>query len=229
MVTRSSIPAAFALAVLACGCTTVPLAEDARRSIRSVSVSAAVEQPETLSYFGPELEGYEPFPPGFLHVPLFRELTLLWSVTPIGLWQTWRAYGRMERALTDRIRGAGIDVGELLRARFLGKLRDAAVFPAVVDAGGDAEFVLAVECGLSTAGGGMEPGVRPWLVVDGRLRDAAGTVLWRKRAKVSTFRDAVPAYEIERIYVQPELFRDAVNRAAGIAAAELIAHLRGRE
>lgn len=217
----------FLVAILSCGCHTVHLSPEKRITIKSVSISPEVKGEDRIDYMGPALEGYEPFNPGFIHFPVLRELMIVYSITPIGLWTISRAYGRMEDALTERMQKAGVDVGEIVRGSFQARLKKSKLFPEIVSAGADATLHLWVKCGISNAGGGMSAGSRPWLRVEGSLLDSEGEVLWRRRTKVSTFQERVPAYEIERFYVDPELFRDAVARASSIAVGDLLLHMSG--
>ncbi len=222
---RAAIAAAVLVAA-ATGCHTIELTPAVRRSIQTVSIEREVRVPERIEYSGRELEGHEVISPTLLQIPILRELCLLYAITPIGIWQTSRAYSRMEAELTERFRD--VDIGGIVRDRMATVLERSGLFPSIVRDGADARLFLTITgYGLSTASWGFGEGARPWVEVEGVLVDPEGVILWRRRETVSTGEDRIIAHDIEKLRVNPELFQRAFGRAASIVAVELVRHMAG--
>jgi hypothetical protein len=212
---------------LGTGCSsTVELSRKQRARIHTVSVESVELKDDTIQYMGPIIEGYDPVSPMFMALPLLRELAILYCVTPIGMWQVSVAYDQMEEALTRRVVASGVDVEDVVRQRFVQKLRQAKMFTVVSSSDADATVKIDFETGLTPSNGWFGYGVQPWIVVNAVMTVGDQRVVWRKEAEVSSFAKQLPSREANLYFRKPELFEESLRIAVRLAINELVTHLR---
>ncbi len=217
---RSVTPSPLVLAALVTlsGCSGVDLADETRKSLRTVSVHRDIE---VSGSFSGKLPG----------VDLTTRGTMWysgWITAPVGAYfdvVDWSEnHNRWAKAFSRRMRAADVEVGDLVREQFFRELSEADVFGSVVEWGGDAVFSLKVDYGLAD-GWGARGSWKPWLEVEGVLVDADGRVLWRESTSIASIDDRLP--ELFRPFKSPRKLRTAYRVAAKILAAELIEDLKG--
>lgn len=196
------------------GCRTVRLSDVSRDSVHVVSVGERVV--EEGSFSG-----------SLINLPTRGELYyVFWFTLPIGViydlvdWS--ENVRRRSEALARQMRRVDIRIGDIMRNQFMSRLTEEEMFDTVVDSGGDARFRLEVQYGLSDRMGLR--GWKPWLEVEGTLLDPEGEVLWRRVEKVSDGDPNLP--EFVWPFSKPERLRRAYAKAARMAAARLVEHLK---
>jgi len=122
-----------------------------------------------------------------------------------------------------------INVAAIARTAFMDELRARALFPAVVEAGGDARFDLVIErYGLGTSFDLQHIPARlranVWLGTQLRGRD--GALLWEHKAQVSSWNTETPAYPEDEFYAVPGRIAEELAKVARISARELLKPLR---
>ena len=201
--------------LLVTGCRTVHLSDASRDWIHVVSVGEHVV--EEGSFSG-----------SLIDLPTRGEMYyLFWFTIPIGviydLIDSSENARRRSEALAQQMRQADVHVGDIMRRQFMSRLSKEEVFDAVLESGGDARFRLEVEYGLADRMGLR--GWKPWVEVEVTLLDLEGEVLWRKAEKISDGDPNLP--EFVWPFSKPERLRRAYAKAARMAAARLVEHLKG--
>ncbi|MBN1444120.1 MAG: hypothetical protein JXA90_15525 [Planctomycetes bacterium] len=215
-ITRTSLLAAL---LLASGCGSVPLDDEARTRIAAASV--AIDISERGSYTG-DIPG----------IPYSTRGAVWYSTyftAPVGMvidlidYSDNQAYRRT--ALECRMRDADIPVGSMVASDLARRLLERGIVRHV--ARDEAEtaairFRLAVEYGLDD-GMGLRGSWKPWLDVEASLVDETGRVLWSHEASKSCGDHGVA--EFLDPFWDPARLRGSYASQARAVVAELVRHL----
>jgi len=206
-----------ALVLSLAGCHTVELSKDARARIASVQVGATIEEHGSyagaLPQAGVESRGAAWY--------------VTWLTAPIGVvldlvfWSEHAA--AKEVAFEGLMRENGVSVADIVRSTLTEQLAGDAGF-RIVPSGADAELRIAIDYGLSD-GMGARGSWKPWLEVSGVLVGPGEELLWRRRARISSYDDRLP--ELQQPF-DPERLRGAFRRAARLVTRELVGSLGPR-
>lgn len=224
------------LVVVGSGCSSVRLEREDRLAIRTVYVDLAEKVEPGIEYDGGTLEGFDPFPVLWYSLPVTRELLIVYSLTPPGMWQVSRAYDRMSEAFSRRMERRGIRPDRRVRDHAIRRMRRLGVFPRVElqpvgfrEGGlseGEAYLDLDVRVGIAAPRWSLTPGVRPWIEIEGKLWSHDGRLIWQDSGEVSIYRDDVPSFDGQKLFDQPDLFSKALGASIPIAVADLIEKFR---
>lgn len=182
------------------GCT-VALSKQQRASLKAVSV-APIENLPGMYHQGPDMTPPEAPPK-----------------------EQKYAYAELKRVLSD----AAIEPAGIFRDSFVQQLKTVHGLPPVQDQGGDAVFTLVVNMwGLAGSGNLTTPNLKPLLSISASLKRPDGTVLWTNNAHITNFGGGTVSATTEAYLKDPDLLRDALSKAAGIVAKELVSTLEER-
>jgi hypothetical protein len=202
--------------VLASGCSNIRLSEDARHSIRHVSVDPQILETVDASSELPvrvESKGL-PFYTPWLIAPLGIAIDLIF----------WKENEeRRSLAFLHRLKNAEIDVAGIVRGEFQKTLAKSRVFP-IRQKEADAEFRLAVEHALKSSWA-LHGSWKPSMAITGSLVDREGNVLWRYSADIGSGDAIIP--QIDHPFQKPERTRSCYRIAARLVTKALLEHLEG--
>ena len=202
---------AAALLVLASGCATAPPLPE----IHSVSVNTIVRVPRFGIVAGGDTQRQ-----GYRGGAIAMGAAMGDPQSPDNL--------RFNRYLAEH----GIDVAAIVRAAFVNELQAAGLFPAVVEADGEARFDLVIErYGLGTSFDLQHIPARlranVWLGTQLWGRD--GALIWEHKTQISSWNTETPAYPEDEFYAVPGRLAEELGKVARISARELLKPLRHRK
>lgn len=205
------------LLATALGCSgRVPLTEETRRSVRTVSIVAPVPAAGTLSG---NLPGVSVESPGAVWYSSYL-------TAPVGvvcdLFHLSETGERRADAFAYRMEESGVDVGRIVHTGFRKKLLATELFRVSDASDVDARFQLDVRYGLDD-GWGVRGSWKVSLDVEGSLVDRQGEVLWRSSASISSADERVP--ELLDPFRRPDLLARAYARAANLVTRALLRDL----
>lgn len=190
------------------GCAaSVALTKPSRDATRSVSVKKTVARPDDIVYAG-------------------RGQSIGAAFGLIGAAIAAAAAQGPKAQLKAAMQEGQIDLGEIVRDRFAAELAGAAIFPAVVPEGADAEVTLEIVFIGFVAPYAFSGQLKPMLGVNGTMTRPDGTVLWKKYDYVTTYNDQTPSHTLEEYLQSPHLIREAFESASRIVVGGLIKAMR---
>ncbi len=208
---------ALAASTAFAGCSSVvPFSEESRRWVRSVTIRAD----------GPVEASYQGRLPGLYNDTRGSVWYSSVLTAPVGVAYDLIDWGenqeRRSESFQHRLHKLDVDVPAMVRLEFTRHVEGSRMFDSVRNGEGDASFDLDIRYGLTDTMG-LRGGWKPWLVVEGKLIDREGTVLWRQEAEVSAYDERIP--EVDRPLGQPKYLGCAFRNAAKMVAAKLVRHL----
>ena len=206
---RRSCPILPFLVVAWCagGCS-IPITEQARKSIQSVSIDKNVTIPGNISYTGRTRS-----------VP-----ALMGGI--VGAVATAVEHASAESALVAAMQRGQIDVAQIVREQFAAELGKAGIFPSIVPEGGDARVELEVRMFGFGATWAFSTELRPTIGVNATLVRKDGSVVWQRYEYVTSFNGETPKHWIEEYLETPDLIRRGFESVAKLVAAALVDDMR---
>ena len=210
-----SVALAFPVLVSVTGCAADGRSELSRReALRTVSVNKSVVVPDHPWVMGNDYKAATFF---------VGSLGLLMAATGT----TFEAQ-QFEQFLSR----SGIDVGDIVRHEFATRLVEARVFPSVVPEQGEGRIALTIErYGLFSMGGSplplSETMLWPVVIITATLSNKDGEVLWTNTASSASADGDVGELKLSEYLADPQRTRDALARAARVAAKVVLLDLGG--
>ncbi|HEV8672683.1 MAG TPA: hypothetical protein VGX21_01445 [Methylomirabilota bacterium] len=199
---------AFVVLGASAGCaTSIPLTKQSRETTSSVSVKEDVSVPDQIYYHGPG-----------------QSLGMALGV--VGVLVAEAAAQGPKGQLKAAMKEGHIDLGQIVREQFAAALTEAAVFPAIIADGGEAEFQLEVRIFGFARPPGFSSRLKPMLGVKGTLARRDGPILWQKYDYVTNLADETPSHTLEEYLQTPKLIEESLTAAAKIVARELMKDMR---
>jgi hypothetical protein len=194
-------------AIILSGCaSTVPLSQESRKSIRSISISETVSLPDNMFYHGGG-----------------QTLGMLFGA--VGGAVAGSASQRPADQIRTFMQASNINVDEMVRFAFTDELEKASVFEISDSKSVDAQIELEINMYGLIQVHGYSSRLRPIMAVRGKLIDNNGKVLWIGHGSTPAFTSNLPAHTLAEYSADPELLKKAFLDASRIVALELLSDL----
>jgi len=190
------------------GCGGPSLSKKARAGVNSVSINTEVSMPREMSYAGTASQ-----------TGAFFGL--------IGGLVAGAAEKSPREEMMKVMQENDIDPGKIAAAQFREQLKAKRVFPSVVEAGGDAKFVLEVK----DYGFFYKPytnRLKPVLRVAVYLEKAGGKRVWKNEEWTTSYTKGTDSYTHEQYIASPELLRKVFEQAANVLVVKFVKNLQPR-
>jgi hypothetical protein len=195
------------------GCSGIPLKKEVVSSIHSVSINKDVAKPDHVYVYGSG--------------ETFAALAGFVTLGVVGAAIASEIPKKRGPALKYVMEKEGIDMGQIVREKFVDQLQNSGLFSTIVDEGGDAEFKLSIVHAGFAKPAGFTSKLQPELQVEGCLVKPDGSILWKKSKVVTQGTSRTPCRKFEEYINNPELISEAISISSGIVAEKLVKDMLG--
>lgn len=192
--------------LLVSGCVSIPLSEENRTKIQTLSIQKDVEIKRGIVM-------------KYMTVPMDQLTDETMRKLDDNYWKYPEPYNPAVM-LEHIIEVENIDVGKILHEHFLNELKRANVFRTIVTDDADAEFQIIInQRTFASLGTGK---FKPLMGVEATLINSDGIIVWRKLAGISHISKVTPSHTLVEYINNPEYIRKAFSIASQIVAEILV-------
>lgn len=194
-------------AIIFAGCaTTLPLSQEAKDSIRSVSISENISLPESMFYHGGG-----------------QTLGMLFGA--VGGAVTGIATQRPAEQIKAFMKISDINVDDMIKNAFKDNLSQTSAFNILESGASDAHITIEINIYGLIQVHGYSSRLRPIMAIQGEMTDSNGKVLWIGNSSTPAFTSNLPAHTLNEYANNPELLKDAFVEASSLVTSSLIADM----